>query len=479
MRILLLAACCLLTPLAYGQWQHELSAAAYGGNGPAAFWLQANRFGVVPNRLPAAAFQAAIQRSYHPDSLPRRFDWGAGLWAVANVGPHTQALLPEAFVKGRAGRLELWVGRRREYQPLLDSTLSSGGYVFSGNALPMPKIQLGFNEYVTLRFLQKIVAIRGYFSHIWYNDPYIQRAYVHQKALYLRFGNPQGRVQVHTGVTHAVQWGGRANYLIGSPVAVNGQLPHRFRDYLNGVVIGFLPSQAETDNYTVFDGTNRIGNHLGQIDVMLSLRLDRSHWDAYYQHPFEDASSLSFQNMPDGLYGLKMTRVKPAGQFALQKIVVEGLSTLSQSGPDFINAGSPYRGTDNYFNHSQYRQGWSYRGRAIGTPFIMPHTQIRPDLPQGGYFPNNRVNAFYIGMEGRAARWHWLTRLSLSRNFGTYIIPYAGPVRQLSAGLQLARPLPWLKGIDLTAAAGLDAGGLLPPTAAVAVGLRAGRRPYR
>ena len=102
----------------------------------------------------------------------------------------------------------------------------------------------------------------------------------------------------------------------------------------------------------------------------------------------------------------------------------------------------------------------------------MPHTQTRAGLPQGGYFSNNRVNALYLGLEGRAAAWHWQTRLSLSHNFGTYIMPYVRPVRQFSASVQLARPLNWLGGAEITAAAGLDAGGLLPSKAAFGLGLR-------
>ncbi|KAF4530856.1 hypothetical protein B566_EDAN018889, partial [Ephemera danica] len=58
--------------------------------------------------------------------------------------------IQEAYAKAKWKAFELYAGRRKEIQGLVDTTLTSGSYIWSGNTLPMPKIDLSIQNYTSL-----------------------------------------------------------------------------------------------------------------------------------------------------------------------------------------------------------------------------------------------------------------------------------------------------------------------------------------
>ncbi|WP_240543493.1 capsule assembly Wzi family protein [Spirosoma foliorum] len=440
------------------------------------FWLRANQYNTVPLRGSFGTARLGIQRDYkpRPDSTVKRksrFDWGFGIYAVANIGPtpttdNPAVLLPDAYVKIRFGVLELYGGNRREVAGLGDTLLTSGFVAWSGNAMPFPKIQLHTPDFVPLGFTKKLLSFRGGYAHGWFVDSYIQGSYLHQKYLYGRIGKPNWRFQFYGGLNHQVQWGGHADYLIGTPLAVDGHLSTSFQDYLS-LVIGRYPDALENDRFTGFDGTNRLGNHVGSYDVAFEWKGDRANWLLYHQHMYDDASGLALQNVPDGLTGLRfLNHSQQNTRFRFQRIVLEWLTTTDQSGPTF-DPTARYQGADNYFNHSQYIQGWSYRGRTLGTPFIMPRGDLAPSVGNeyggNGFYPNNRVVAWYLGTISTFRRGPTLTtRISYSRNFGSYKQPYPQAFHQLSTLATAQWPIRKWSGLMLTTTLSLDQGELMP-----------------
>ena len=337
---------------------------------------------------------------------------------------------------------------------------------WSGNALPFPKVQLHTPGFVPIKFTKNLLAFRAGYAHGWLINAYIQDSYLHQKYLYGRLGKPNWRVRFYGGLNHQVQWGGHAEYLINTPLAVDGNLSTSFQDYLS-LVVGNYPDALENDRFTGFDGTNRLGNHVGSYDFALEWKGRQHNWLLYHQHIYEDASGLAFQNVPDGLTGLRFLNYPTStSRFHIDRVVLEWLSTTDQSGPTFDPL-ARYQGADNYFNHSQYREGWSYQGRTIGTPFIMPRTDLIPDIQNtfagNGFYPNNRVVAWYLGtmsffQKGPAIT----TRVSYSRNFGSYKQPYPQVFRQLSALVSAQWVLHNQSGLHLTTTLALDRGELMP-----------------
>lgn len=451
------------------------------------FWLRTNQWGVVPLNAPAASLRLSLCREYRPadSSLTRKFDWGFGILAVGTLAHngtqpnHYPVFLPAAYLKMRLGKLELWGGRRPQVVGLIDTLLSSGSYAVSSNALPIPQIQLLLPDFVPLHFLNDVIALKAGFSHGWFNVPYIQGAMIHEKFIYARFGRPASNLHVLAGINHQVQWGGHAKYLINSPVANDGQLTTDFGDYLKSVVLGQIPKDLGNVRYGSFDAANRIGNHLGSIDIGISLDRPASSWLIYHQHPYEDASGLSGRNVPDGLYGLRwLNRGASADRrhpfWHWRRIVGELLVTTDQSGPYFSRPGQSYKGADNYYNHSQYVEGWSYRGQTLGTPFLIP----RPDLaatsePGEFYVPSNRVVAYYAAFEALVkSRMAVTGRFSYSRNFGSYSTPFRTVENQFSACLQLNTPVSTSRKSQLLIDLAFDQGALLENNLGVHAGFR-------
>ena len=131
---------------------------------------------------------------------------------------------------------------------------------------------------------------------------------------------------------------------------------------------------------------------------------------------------------------------------------------------------------ENYYNNGYYKAGWSYKSTGLGTPFINPRGTIRESLPTAPaeFFINNRVMAFHIGMEGSVNKLIFLTRLSFSRNYGTYNTSATGKqfpgsvypspygvfpeTNQFSGFLQTSREL--TKGFRVGLVTAFDIGGL-------------------
>lgn len=445
------------------------------------FWLRTNQFGAVPLQSPSAVIQGNVGKSYvFYDSLKqrsRKFDWGFAFNPVLTFdkADNLKLIFPEAHAKIRFKAVELFVGRRKEVMGLGDSTLSSGFYSVSGNSLPVPKIQIGTIGFTPLRFTGNFVAIHAGFAHGWFDTDYIQGVRLHQKFLYFRLGNVQSKSKFYFGLNHNVLWAGHAEYLKRFPeLALNGELPSSWKFYPN-VVLAFTSKNWFTKNgYGAFD-SYRLGNHLGSYDLGFETKINGRKLWIYHQHPFEDVSSMLLKNVPDGLYGVNFS-VNPRANagFRLTHLTMEFLTTKDQSGSTFYIPGSKFQGADNYFNHTQYAEGWSYLGRTVGTPFIVPGKDMdHTSVTRNRYFPDNRVNMWYLGAQGFLGKSLMLTfRGSFSRNFGTPGGNFTNAKNQFSSMLFARYALPNVKNTSLTLKVATDQGTLFGPTTGGYVGVR-------
>ena len=451
------------------------------------FWLRANQSGIVPLAGSTGRLRVGVAGDYHPtsraDSLtaPRKVDWGYGLELVGNAGPNqaNQLIIPEAYLKVRWGQIELYAGRRRGIAGLVDTLLTSGSYAWSGNALPIPKIQLGTIGYVPIGFTKGFLAINAFYNHGWFPDGFVQNSYLHQKAIYLRLGKPGARVKLYAGGNQEVQWGGFAPSLVGVP-GFSDEMDGRFASNLDAYFrvvtatsgTGYFPAQGVIS----IDQGNRIGNHLGSFDGGIELTMNSVQVFAYRQNLYETGALFYLTNIADGLHGLRIQRTRPGHRaFSVDRFLVEFFYSKSQGGPEFVIDDPQRRGRNNYFNHSQYQDGWIYKGRTIGTPFLTPQTEIQPGLPQGSPIINNRVALWHTGLSGQLTRRvYWLTKLSYSQNYGTYNFPFPAGTHQLSALLALNAPLqlPALGNCQFNSSVALDTGKLLPNTVGCYIGLR-------
>jgi hypothetical protein len=482
MRIALLWTCLvIISSFTYGQHVHEYKATVGGlfSSGPTPFWLRANQYGIVPLQNPIGSFSASIRSDYQvADSTTSKpkLDWGYAIDAVANLGQTNQLIVPEAYVKGRLGAFELYAGRRREIVGLVDTLLTSGAYVWSGNALPIPKIQVGLPQFTPIPFTKGIVSIMGVIAHGWFenSDRLVKGSYLHQKYLYSRFGKPTWPFRIYAGFNHQVIWAGYSDYLIGSSASVGGRLPSGIK-YFPAVFWGSRNTQANGIDVTSFED-NRVGNHLGSIDFSVDINVGK--WNAmlYRQFFYDDGSLFYLLNVEDGLNGIRLKNRQPiSNTFSIRQVTFEYLFSGSQGGSTFVLEDPERRGRDDYFNHSQFLDGWAYYRRTIGTPFFTPENEVSNLLPArgGAGIANNRVSLFHLGLSAVLAnKIDLITRLSYSLNAGTYATPYAKLPRQFSGIVTAGIPTSLFGGTQLTASLAIDAGELLPNSVGAYVGLR-------
>ena len=460
--------------------RYNLEAGGLVSSSQTPFWLRANQYGVVPLTNPALRLNAGLYSDYQPvDSAGHRpkIDWGYGVNVVANVGSANQFLLPEAYLKGRFGAFELYAGRRREIFGLVDTLLTTGAYSWSGNALPMPKIQLGLPAYTAIPLTKGVLSVMGTFSHGWFENSgrLVKNTYLHQSSFYGRLGKPSWRFRLYAGFNHQVMWAGHTDYANPS-IGASGQLPSAIK-YYPAVVLGIrnpFPTDPNTQTANNFEG-NRIGNHLGSIDIAADVNLNNWNLYVYRQFIYETGALFYGTNIQDGLNGLRIKnrRSFTGTNFFLRQITVEYLFTGSQGGDVFV-LDDPYRrGRNDYFNNSQYLDGWTYFGRTIGTPFLMPQQEVLSTLPARYGIANNRVSAFYCGLNALVLTKIELTaRLSLSRNAGTYPEPYINIPTQFSGLISASLPVNLLGGTTVNGSLALDTGGLLPNSVGVYIGLK-------
>jgi hypothetical protein len=409
------------------------SSAGYITPGHVPFWLRSNQFGSIPPDNASLSLFGAIHKDYDK-SRTRIFDWGASVEGRANLGDKSNLTLIEGYAKVRISIFEIRAGRSKEIMGLCDTSLTSGSWAISGNALGIPKVQISIPEFYSLPFFGRLFAFKGNFAHGWIGeasmnmDSTILRVgtYLHQSSLYGRFGKPEWKVKLYGGFNHQVLWGNeKESYGPGyafSPL----------KTYLYVIRGG-----------TYIDGNTRLGDHLGSIDLGFEYDFKNVRLLAYRQNLYDAGALYYLANISDGLNGLSLvnTNQKPGG-FKWKKILVEVLYTKSQGGESW-SVKRP-SGAEDYYNHYQYMQGWSYQGTGIGNPFICQKSFAREGLPSNPYqyFISNRVAAFHFGFEGSVQKWNFILKTSYSQNYGTYSTIETFPAtKQFSAYLDANREL--------------------------------------
>ncbi len=427
----LLVATILLIPSSigiYGQvklpgW--EVGITSVGGVGKQApFWTVSNRQGkFLPEKYAGSMdFGLFAQRD-----TGRIIDYEYGLEGFGRLSSDGDAWLHQAYagvtlydlVRLRAGRWEQIVGSR---QP----SISSGSIIWSGNARPLPKVEIGTPGYIDVPYLLGYAEVSGLLSHGWFEEGrFASDVWLHHKNFYVRLGGDLP-VNIYYGFNHYAQWG-------GSSPRQEEPYPSDFRAYKKV----FMIKRGDPDEPDTPDGwvQNRFGNHIGSRNYGIDVNLDNFSAGIYQQDVFEDNSGYSRKNFPDGLWGAWIRF--PEENRTVQAVVYEFLHTTHQSGHVHILFGPG--GNDNYFNHGHYSSGWTYHQYTIGTPLITSSILNDPPVDR---IRNNRVIAHHIGFEGHVTgNISYRNFFTFSRNFGTYDHPFGERRDQLSWMLELTGPL--------------------------------------
>ena len=395
------------------------------------FLLRSNQYGLVPLESQVGFVSGNVLLEY--DSLftqskkLKPFGFGFGFTPHINFGGRNQILFPEAYAKVRFKSFEFYAGRRREIQGLVDTLGTMGSYIWSGNALPLPKVEISIPNYTPI-LGNGLVSIKGNFAHGWFGKgDSVQNVLLHQKSLYLKIGKPNWRISMIGGFNHQVQWGGYPTKPFFDNISkqVISKFGNDFPTFLNTVTgVSLSKGGKGWDNQAGVAGNeagNRSGNHLGTLDIGMELRLKEGRLLIYRQSIFDDGSLFYLNNISDGLFGVSFLSSK--SQNFLKKITFEYLNTANQGGRYFFNQAPQLRGVDNYFNNGIYLDNWTYKNQTIGNSLFVPTSNLdlkNNSIENPNYLINNRVSAINLNVFYSYKGFVANSQIISSRNFGNY-----------------------------------------------------------
>lgn len=399
--------------------KYQVEVGAFGStNEILPFWLRSNQYGEVPMNSNYVTVRGQIEKGYTNN---KKFDVGYKVRAVANQGlEENKFMFSEAFLKVKYKQFEIYAGRRKEIFGLTDSTLSSGSYIWSGNSLGVPKIQISTNGYVPL-LKSKTLFVNASYSHgVFGSTESVKHYFLHQKSLYFKIGQPSWKIKVYGGINHQVQWGGRPAVPFVSPYTK--ELITNYPTAYGYIISGLPPKNKEL----IIDGGGRVGNSLGTIDIGVDVDLNSSKLLLYKQSIYEKGDFTTLNNISDGIYGLSIhfNNVKSG----IVRLNFEILNTMSQGGDveSKFTGTKALKGQMDYFNNITYIDGWVYKGNTIGTPFLFTGNQS-PYISDKttnknilNTIANNRVRAYILSLDTKLNKVNLRSRISLSENYGTY-----------------------------------------------------------
>lgn len=422
------------------------------------FWILSNQYGLINAEKYNGYFRIGLKSSFIKE---KKLDYAYGFDLVGRSG-NSNFYLHQAYVKLKYRFLVLQGGNIEEKFGNQDSSLSTGGLLWSGNSRPMPKVTILVPDYTSVPFTNNLLEFKGGISHGWFgNDPYVKNSWLHHKYFYLQLG---GKLpfHVHFGFHHFAQWAG----VSADPKF--GQLPRSFNDFVK-VLLAKKGSEGSPPDEKRF----ALGNHIGSRNFGIDAEFSKTKISLYWQTIFEDSSGRAFRNIKDGLWGVAL-KIKDNNSL-INKIVYEFVNTTNQSGRYVeywsLNGekyfypvqGGVYHyveGDDNYFNSDIYFGGWTYKNMVIGTPLISSpamKSDVKSNLET---IWNNKITCHHIGLEGRYNRILYTFLATYYLNYGINSAPIEPGIPQVSF-LVKARIINWLPwGITSDLCLGVDHGRL-------------------
>lgn len=457
------------------------SAGLTANGGPhdfAPYYMSALRHGTLTSARGATLDVAA----WRPLDLGKRFSYSFGIEAYAqgansiayerfdrkeqNWYYHSEApsrvWLQQLWGEVKYRGVFLWVGMRDFTPALVNSRLSSGDLIESGNSRNIPGGRVGFIDFQNIPFTNGWVQIQGeigygkstdndwqknhynyYNNHInlgwWYN---YKRCFFRTK--------PSQPFSITIGMQAAAQFAGETWWYRDGSYWRYADMKLKARDFLDMLIL------REGDDYWK-------GNHVGSWDFQARYRLrDQSEIKAYFQWLWEDGSGIGKLNGMDGLWGLEW---KSAKRGPLSGAVLEVMTYMNQGGPihyDYDDHNgtnlNTHRssGRDDYYNNYWYN-GYALYGMSIGSPmFVSPLFNTDGATTR---FLQNRFWGIHAAAEGDVMpNLTYRAMASFRRFYGTLSVPAVQTTHTVSAMVEATWTLTQVPGLALNAQIAFDCG---------------------
>lgn len=384
---------------------------------------------------------------------------------------YNETYLHTGTIKAAWKNWKLSAGKHTFDPIFIDKNQGSGSYLYGNNYRPIPRITLELTNFSPVPFTNGLLETRGGISQGWLkNQQYGGDVLLHEKYAYLRFNIKKWKPYI--GLNHSAMMGGNRSDGSSIPIDFWATFFGEGSDKIGGG-----------------EATNAAGAHMGLYDFGTYLQTSKGQFHFYYQIPFGDGSgslfwhgntdhvlgidwkplniswlkNLTFEwiqttyqsgnGMPDpGLPG-EMTEsgyylhYSKLSQQQIDQLIEENKELLTQDELNkttwtseeiknllkkVINHGNDFGGRDGYMNNGMYPSGWSYNGHIMGSPFNLTEQQIETAYPNINFqhpvkIKNDRFKALHLGAAGNiGTQIKWQTKISWTRNFGTYFEQYPG-----------------------------------------------------
>jgi hypothetical protein len=459
-RLFILLIICRLCIPAYGQNTSAYRAESFASTASGAhtpFWTVNHTWGVTALEANNFHLRGAL---FHEQTLNKDWAFDAGIDIVAgNHSSYGAAWLQQLYIRLKWKALRLDIGSAEDYLSFLNPQLSSGDFIHSNNARPIPQIRGSLPDFILIPHTQGNMYVKADFSIGRYMDGdwqserahatahnYTRNVLSHSKSLYFRWGNTEkgNRQQFIFGLAHKAKWGGILvqEHASQPSVLVSFHQPADLDAFLRMVIAKEGTSQSSLTDQAFVSGSHW-GAYLFKYEYQLK---NKQSIHAYIQHLFEDGTGMVFQNNPDNLYGLEWRSPRKTW---LSGVIFEFIYTKRQTGPIHLgdilghdqNLGNIIKGgNDNYYNNVDYVQGPSNFGKSEGTPLF-----LSPEYNTDGAvnFKGSRIQAFHWGVDGYlcpALQYRLL--LTVGKNWGRYYLPFTYVHKGLASHVEFLYTFP-------------------------------------
>ena len=421
------------------------------------------------------------------DSINKDWMLTIGLDVAFVSRKQSEIILQQAYADLAWRCLGLSIGSKEMSSRFFNNDLSSGDLVWSGNARPIPQVQVGIFNYIPV-LRSSWASVRGEMAYGWWTDGnyldemakydspniepvrwYTRNIKYHRKEFAFRFGKSTAPWQLDVAYRMDNQFGG---YMMYHPNRTWFPTDFDLGNGLKNYWKAFLPQKSgSAEDGLRGEKIAAEGNFLGSELFKFTYKFPQYRLSAYMQNFFDDFSGMGKMNGLDGLWGLEYhSNNKKA---LLRAAVLEYYQTTDQSGPlhgSDASDGEKTHGADDYYNHSLY-QGWTHWGQGMANPLIPSPVYFsdqivysnwsRGDDSYRGYmgFPYNRVKAIHVGFQGDLTlNWAYRLKFSKSRTWGTPFSPALEPLDNLSAFFEIScAPLRWW-GMQVATSVAFDQG---------------------
>ena len=450
-----------------------------GGGAHAPFWHVSNRQG-LPSVNTTNGYM--LLKAHGSSALSGSWGLDYGMDLGAGAGLENDWILQQAYIGLNYRWLGLSAGKKERWSDK-NRSLSSGGLTWSGNGKPVPEVRAGIPEFVRIPLLGNWFSVKGHIGYGRLTDDdwrrsnsggtYVDGVLFHSKSAFIRFGDyDRFPLQVTLGLEMNNMFGGVRHFSNKD----DKPMPSDAAAYWT-VLFPFHHVEEQGDE----DGDN-----LGSWHLNLDYKLNDWHIGAYYEHFYEDHSSMlgieyknnmqgekefiffGFRrNWFDGLFGLEVNA--PSDFKYFRSAVFEFLNTRGLCGPichsvscnvEGMQVIEEVDGRDGMYNHGIY-DSYSHWGYAMGNPVL-----VSPAFNSTGSnrFRSNRVRMFHLGVEGSVTdRIDYRVLGTTTRHWGCY----GNPLKEVEDVTSLMLECSWSKGgaydwkFTLSGAMDVDSGSLI------------------